>query len=291
MQNNCNWKESHDTVTDLFGEINCLSVVIEDKELVNPELNKQNKEVDKVESWHSRGEGDSHKDCEEHLSVSDLKDEVWTGIQVLVVILDDLGGLSSIERESAVDTPGEAKGHCLHHSEQMWEDKHSTLRSKNGQPNTDVPFGCEFVELSNKDVLLVIPINFLVRCKETVLGKQDQEGSVDVGHQEDVPGDRGIIFSCILTSLGFTNLLEDNSEDNIGKSNPTSKCLGLIGVHGSSLMPDLAILGTILKNDIKARDTINIKHLVAVAIHLSELILSWLNVIRVGFINENPICA
>lgn len=67
-------------MADLFGEINCLSVVVEDEELVNPELNEQNKEVDKVESWHSRREGDGYKDCEEHLSVSNLKDEVGTGV-------------------------------------------------------------------------------------------------------------------------------------------------------------------------------------------------------------------
>lgn len=130
--------------------------------------------------------------------------------------MDDLGGLSSVERESAIDAPGETKGHCLHHSEQMWEHKHSTLRSKDGQSNIDVPFSCEFVVLSNKDVLLVIHINFLMGGKETVLSKQDQEGGVDVGYQEDVPGDRGIIFSCVLSSLGFTNLLEDYSEDNVG---------------------------------------------------------------------------
>jgi hypothetical protein len=53
MQNNCNWKKSYHTVTDLFGEINCLSVVVEDEELVNPELDEKHKDIDKVQSWHA----------------------------------------------------------------------------------------------------------------------------------------------------------------------------------------------------------------------------------------------
>ena len=38
MQKNGNRKESHYAVTDLLGKINCLSVVVEDQELINPEL-------------------------------------------------------------------------------------------------------------------------------------------------------------------------------------------------------------------------------------------------------------
>ena len=88
--------------------------------------------------------------------------------------------------------------------------------------------------------------------KETVLGKQDQEGCVDVRNQEDVPCNRGVIFCCVLSSLGFTDMLEDNGKNDIGESNPYSKCLGLIRICISGIMPDLAVLETILKNDIKA---------------------------------------
>jgi hypothetical protein len=66
-----------------------------------------------------------------------------------------------------------------------------------------------------------------MRGKETVLGEKDQESGVDVGDEEDVPGDRGIILGSVLSSLGSTDFLEDHGEDNVGQGDPSSKSLGL----------------------------------------------------------------
>jgi hypothetical protein len=53
MQNNREWQKLHDTVTQLLGEVDCLPIVVEDQELVYPELDEENEEVHEVETWHS----------------------------------------------------------------------------------------------------------------------------------------------------------------------------------------------------------------------------------------------
>jgi hypothetical protein len=53
VQNDCKWQKLHNTVAKLLGEVNCLSVIVEDKELVHPELDEQHEEIHDIEGWHS----------------------------------------------------------------------------------------------------------------------------------------------------------------------------------------------------------------------------------------------
>jgi len=87
--------------------------------------------------------------------------------------------------------------------------------------------------------------------EETIESQKDQDGGVQVGDQEDVPSNGCIILSSVLSSLGLTNLLEDNSEDNIGERNPAGESSCLVLVLGQRLVPSLAVLSAVLKDHVQ----------------------------------------
>ena len=115
--------------------------------------------------------------------------------------------------------------------------------------------------------------------EETVESQKDQNGGVQIGDEEDVPSNGCIILSSVLSSLGLTNLLEDNSKDDIGEGNPAGESTSLVLVLVERLVPGLAVLSTVFKDHVKAWETVCVKNLIAVAVHLSKLILSWLDVV------------
>lgn len=64
MKENGDWKQGHNAVAQLLSVINCFSVVVENKELVDPELDQKHEEIHDVQNWHSRWECNSDKDGE-----------------------------------------------------------------------------------------------------------------------------------------------------------------------------------------------------------------------------------
>lgn len=171
----------------------------------------------------------------------------------------------------------------------MWEHQHGALRGKNWHSNENVPFWGELVVEADVDVILRVFIDSLVWSEETIESQKDQDGGVQVGDEEDVPSNGCVILGSVLSSLGLTNLLEDNCEDNIGEGNPDGESSSLVLILGQGLVPGLAVLLTVLKDHVKAWETVCIKNLIAVAVHLSKLILSWLHKVWKCSINSNPI--
>lgn len=86
-----------------------------------------------------------------------------------------------------------------------------------------------------------------MRGYETVLSHYDENCSVDERHQENIPHDTNIIFSYIFVPHVITNEIENVSDDDVDKSNPTSKSFSLILLDVSNGSPVFAVLLTICK--------------------------------------------
>ena len=78
---------------------------------------------------------------------------------------------------------------------------------------------------------------------EAVLSDNNEDGGVDEGHQEHVSHDTDVIGSYVLVSENLiSNEVEDVSDDDVDKSNPHSKHLGLVLLNISDRGPVFAVL-------------------------------------------------
>jgi hypothetical protein len=61
-------------------------------------VHEEDHEVQGIQAWHSGCEGNSHENSSQNLTVSDLKDELRTGVEIFVFTLDDGGGILGVQR-------------------------------------------------------------------------------------------------------------------------------------------------------------------------------------------------
>lgn len=55
------------------------------------------------------------------------------------------------------------------------------------------------------------------------------------------------------------------------------------------IVPDSAVFLTVLKNHVQALDTIDFQNLLAVAVHFSEPLIRWREVVIIGLLDRNPV--
>ena len=85
MYKHCEWKQIDDASRQELREFRCLSIEVEHKPFVDPELDEENEEVEGVKSWHTWRIGEGREDGGQELGVSHLKDEFGTSVEILIL--------------------------------------------------------------------------------------------------------------------------------------------------------------------------------------------------------------
>jgi hypothetical protein len=173
MHKHGKWEQSDDASGQELSELWCLSVEVEHKPFVDPELDEENDESEGVKSWHTGRVGECREDGSQELGVSHLKDPFGTSVEILIFSLDNLAGLLGVPREPSVSTSSETEENRLHESENVGEYDHRTLSKSDGCSDSEVPSAVEFIKWSNKEVHLAILLPKLLGLNETVHGKED----------------------------------------------------------------------------------------------------------------------
>ena len=268
-----------------LGELRCLSVEVEDEPFVDPELDEEDHEGEGVKCWHAGRVGESREDGGQELRVSHMKDPFRACVEVLVFTLDDLAGLLGVPGEPSVRTSAETEEDRLEERENVGEDEHCSLGESDGSSDSEVPSAVEFVKWSNKEVHLAVLKPKLLGLNETVHGKEDNDRGVNVLGEENGEGDSLIIGRAVLFPLLLHDLLQDHSDEDVADSDPrTNGWTGEIALD-EHVVPVFAVLLAISENDLESSLSVLIEDVLAVAIHLADLVFIWLLVVEQGNID------
>ena len=109
MDKHCKWKQFNNASGQELSELWCLSIEVEHKPFVDPELDEENYESEGVKSWHTRRVGECREDGSQELGVSYLKDPFGTSVEILILCLNNLASLLGVPGEPSIRTSFETK--------------------------------------------------------------------------------------------------------------------------------------------------------------------------------------
>ena len=224
-----------------------LLVVVEDEIFVNPVLNKNDEKVEDVKWRNSWAVGKGHKDCEQDLGVSYFENELWSCVEVLIVILNDLSGSFGVEVTLSIVASNASKPNGLKKHKEMWEYQHACLSKDDDWTDIKEPFNIELSIHAYENIGEGVSLEDLIWCDETILSQNDKNGGVNEWHEGNISHDRNIIFWNVLVSHMISNKVENVCNDNVNKGDPSSQSLGRERFDVSNFTPVFAVLQSIGK--------------------------------------------
>jgi len=242
VQDQHDWQNICNSSWDLAGISYCFSIVVENQELVNPVLDENNEKVEDVERRHTWTISKGNKNGKQDLSISYFKNKLRSSVEMFIIILNYLSCFFSIEWTFSIPASYTAKPCCLKQNENVRKDQHAWLGKNDNWSDIVVPVNVKFNIHAHKNVFKGVSFKDFIWCYKAVLSDNNEDGGVYKGHEEDISHDRDVIFSNILVSHVITNKIEDISNDNIHKSNPSSKEFSCIRFDVSNVTPVFAML-------------------------------------------------
>lgn len=156
MEDEHEWEQIDNSLGDMLRVPESFPIVVEDQVLVHPVLNCDNEEVVNVHGWHTRGVSERHEDSEDDLGVSNFKDELWSGVNLLVVVLDDASCSLGVERAFSIPASQHTKANGFKKNEQMREHQHAGLCEDDDRTKSQVPLNVKFNVHANEYVLFIV---------------------------------------------------------------------------------------------------------------------------------------
>lgn len=133
---------------------------------------------------------------------------------------------------------------------------------------------------SNKDISFVVGLVSLIGCNKAILSNDNENGCVNERHQEHISHHTDVVRGDSFISHVISHKIEDVSDDNVDKSNPHSKDLSFVHLNISDRSPRFAVLLTVGEQNVISRVPIEFEQLLTVAVHLAQLILVRLKVVK-----------
>lgn len=107
------------------------------------------------------------------MSVSHLKNEFWSGVDLLIIVLDNASSFLGVEPAFSIPASPNGKVHSFEHDEHMREHKHASLSKDDTWSQSSVPLNVKFNKHANEYISLAIGFISLLRGNEAILGNDD----------------------------------------------------------------------------------------------------------------------